>query len=460
MRALKMLSFVLAFMTLMAGAMAAFEVSELRYGSASQERAQDVVASLTFTNKEAGKNIQNISLAFVGNAKYQISPTSELVNLAMDDSASLSVPAYVPLDLDAVDSNGKPIAVNIGTATVTVRYSDSTTESKTMSVYMQAENKLEFNSDSTIAIGDQDAVRLRDNKEYDGVRRDDKITLSVVLENKFSGSGDCDEEGEDCDIEDIELELSPENSDFDDDSTDFNDMRSGDEDTETLSFDIPDDVDDDDYDFELFVVGTDENGARHGDHLEFTLTVEVPRDEVLISSATVSPSELSCLARKASLRVSIENTGTDDQDRAAILIDSPRLDLKQSIYNIVLDEGDLETKTFDLILPNDVEPGVYYITVIANYDNTKESDRQSATLVIKECVTEPVDDEEDVTPDEDEDDSNVEVITIPPTTGLVIGEDKEKDSFLNSEAYVLLLAGVFIVALLMFFILIVLLLKR
>jgi hypothetical protein len=237
-------------------------------------------------------------------------------------------------------------------------------------------------------------------------------------------------------------------------------MRSGDEDTETLSFDIPDDVDDDDYDFELFVVGTDENGARHGDHLEFTLTVEVPRDEVLISSATVSPSELSCLARKASLRVSIENTGTDDQDRAAILIDSPRLDLKQSIYNIVLDEGDLETKTFDLILPNDVEPGVYYITVIANYDNTKESDRQSATLVIKECVTEPVDDEEDVTPDEDEDDSNVEVITIPPTTGLVIGEDKEKDSFLNSEAYVLLLAGVFIVALLMFFILIVLLLKR
>ena len=222
-------------------------------------------------------------------------------------------------------------------------------------------------------------------------------------------------------------------------------MNSESEDVESLSFDVPDDVKEDDYDFDIYVTGDDENGARHGEFWTFTLEVEVPDDEITITDAYVNPSRIDCDVKHVTLKVEIENSGTDDQRKAAIEIDSPRLDLQDSIYNIDIDEGDSDTKTFDISLPDDVDPGTYFITVSSFYDNNKESDVDSVQLIVEECYEEPVVDDDIDWEEEEEDNTEVNIIEVPPSTGVIVGEEKEA-SFFESGSYTLLLGGLFLIA--------------
>jgi len=177
----------------------------------------------------------------------------------------------------------------------------------------------------------------------------------------FSDNGDCQDEGTNCDIEDVEVTVESRDSDLDvDEDIDFDTIRADRNDMEQLSFEIPDDIDEDDYDIEMFLTGTDENGARHGDYWTFTLDVEVPDNELVISSYDLFPSQIDCNVNKVTLSVTLENTGTSDQDRGAILIESARLDIKESIYRIEIDSEDRITKTFDLALPDDLIQTIFH----------------------------------------------------------------------------------------------------
>lgn len=458
---------MLVFLITIASAFATFEVSTVSFGSDSQERAQDVSTSVIITNKETSRDITDVSISFNGADKYDIADvTSTGLALIENDTETMTLQGYVPLDLDAVDSKGKKVAINIGTIDVEVTYDDATTETKSVSVSMEAENLLEFNTDSKITFEDGDDSKLKDGKSYDDISRDEKVTIDLVIENKFDNNGDCSDPDDygDCDIEDIELEFEPDDSDWDDETIDYNDLGAEKEDTESFSFTVPDDIDEDDYDFELWVIGTDENGALHGEWMQFTLEVVVPDDDISITDAYFSPSTVECGINHITLKVMIENTGTDDQSKAAIEIDSPRLDLQDSIYNIDIDEGDSETYTFDISIPEDTEPGTYYVTVETFYNNNDESNLASVSLIVEDCQEDYVDDEdidweEDETDTEDNSNTDVNIIEVPPSTGVIVGEEKEP-SFFESNAYTLLLVALFLVALLMFFIMLIVLLRK
>ncbi|MFH2020057.1 MAG: hypothetical protein ABIJ34_01470 [archaeon] len=454
MKASRIFTFMLVFALLITGALA-FSVSEAKLGGESQERFSSVSTTISVTGTDSAKTVKNITATFNAESKYQLK-----ISAVSASAGTFVLGGYVPKDLDAVDSKGKIISPKISDMTVTVIYTDNTTESTVVPVNMQAENKLAFASGTTITIADKSSSKLRDEKDFDEVRRGDKITMDFEAENKFSSSGDCPVDGDDCTIESVDLNFVAGNSDFDDDDLSFGDLKSDRKSTESLSFTVPDDVEDDDYDFDVYMVGTDENGAKHGDFMSFTLTIDVPRDEVTVTDAFVTPSELVCTARRATLKVLLENTGRDDQDKAAVEIESSILDIKDSKYNIAIDQGDTSTQTFDLYLPADVMPGVYYISVQSFTDNSDESDIGTATLTIKECTTPQVpDDNEDTTPPEDDSNTDVNIIEVPPTSGVIVG-DKKEDNFFASPAYLFLLIGVFLLALLMFFVLIVLILRK
>ena len=459
----KIAMIMLVFLITIASAFAVSPVaSNVLFGDDNQERGLSVDATVVVTNYNT-LDVKHIEVtSFTGSTKYAFSGADIDVTESAENVSSVSISAFVPLDFDAVDNKGKKSSFKIGDATLTVTYTDDTTEDIVVPLYMEAENLLEFHSDSKITI-ESDESKLRDGKSYADVKRDDEIILEIVIENKFDNNGDCNDASDygDCDINDITVELEPDQSDFDVYSADFSDLGSDSTDTETLSFSVPDDVSKDDHDFDLYVTGTDENGALHGDTLTFTLEVDVPRDEVTITDAYINPSSIDCDIRHVTLKVSLENTGTDDQNRAAIEIDSSRLDIKESLYNIELDEGDKITKSFELSLPDDVEPGSYYVTVDSFYDNSKESDTASAQLIIRECVDDTIPNDEDIDWEDPEDDSNTEVniIEVPPSTGVIVGEQKEP-SFFESNSYTLLLGFLFIIALLMFFIMLIVILKK
>ncbi|MBT4023238.1 hypothetical protein HN789_02950 [archaeon] len=458
----KIAMIMVVFLLTLASALAVDPVaSSVLLGGEDQERGQTVSTIVYVTNYNT-LDVKHIDVtSFTGNAKYVVTDISEDVTETAENVTSVSISAYVPLDFDAVDAKGKKTSFSIGAATLTVTYTDDTTDDISVPLSMEAENLLEFHSDSRITIGDEGDSKFRNDKSYDDVNRDDKIVLDITLENKFDNNGDCDDPDDygDCEIQDIEVELEADDSDFDDENVDFNDMNSESEDVESLSFDVPDDVKEDDYDFDIYVTGDDENGARHGEFWTFTLEVEVPDDEITITDAYVNPSRIDCDVKHVTLKVEIENSGTDDQRKAAIEIDSPRLDLQDSIYNIDIDEGDSDTKTFDISLPDDVDPGTYFITVSSFYDNNKESDVDSVQLIVEECYEEPVVDDDIDWEEEEEDNTEVNIIEVPPSTGVIVGEEKEA-SFFESGSYTLLLGGLFLIALLMFFVLLVVILKK
>ncbi|MEK6916125.1 MAG: hypothetical protein AABW92_00110, partial [Nanoarchaeota archaeon] len=305
---------------------------------------------------------------------------------------------------------------------------------------------------------DRSDKSLDDGDSFDKVSKGDNIVIDLEVENRFDNNGNCDEPDDygDCEIQDIEGELEPNDSDFDDDSASFGDLKADKAAIEVLSFNVPSDIDEDDYDFELWVTGEDENGALHGEFMEFTLEVTVPDDEITVVTASLSPSILLCGETLTTLKVVIENTGLDDQDKASIFVISSKLGIRQEVYNIVIDEGDRVTKTFDLTLPSNLKTGEYVIAIEANYNKNVQTDLDSVVLTVTDCTTTTT----PTTPATPTDDSNtqVNVVDTQPSTGVIYGQ--EKDSFFDSPLYLMLLGGLLLVAILMFGILVVAILRK
>lgn len=463
MKNLKLMALLLILFTIgLAGAGATLEFSDVKLGGTNQDRGENTSASITITNK-GPLTIEDLELSFPGtNTKHQLSGSFSALTIAPNASITMTVKGFVPFDLDAVDASGRKISEDIGDINVKGTYTNNTEVSKTANLLMEAKSNLIFGSDSELLINDKTKKSLRDEKEFD-IERDDDIKVSVQLRNLFDDKGDCDDDGTNCDFTDIEGNIESDDSDIDmDESFDTDSIDADDEETESFSFDIPDDLDEGDYDIEMYIVDEDEHGARHGDRWTFTLTLEVPRDEITIKSFDLSPESLSCNDRKTTLSITLKNTGSDDQEDVSIFIDSTKLDIRDSIYNIELDEGDTVTKTFDLTVPDKLAAGNYYIQIVANVESDEETDRESATLVVSPCVSTqpPV-----VTPPKNNattpGDSNTEVkvIEVPSTSGVIYGKEKQA-GFLDSPSFVLVLAGVLFIALLLLIILVVILLKK
>ncbi|MCM2326158.1 MAG: hypothetical protein NDI94_06860, partial [Candidatus Woesearchaeota archaeon] len=273
----KSIMFLLVFLITLAGAFATIEVTDVKLGGDSQQRGETATVDVSVKNAGA-TTLSDFNVSFSGvAAKYNAKAVSVPSTIAPGATAVVKVQALVPLDFDAVDADGKKTGFNIGN--VIFDGNNGTAQVKTVALFMEAENNLKFTSASRIKFSDEDE-KLRDGKTYDNVNRGDTVTLEVEIENSFSDNDDCQDDGTNCDIENIELNLEPNDSDFDDDSDDMSDISAEDEDATTLSFDVPDDIDEDKYDFDLYILGEDENGALHGELMTFTLDIEVERNEI------------------------------------------------------------------------------------------------------------------------------------------------------------------------------------
>ena len=469
---------IILFVQTSVSAFAQLSVPAVDLGGSGQERAEYTSKTVSITNN-GDDTITDIEVAFESvNSDYDVTYTLSDNETVAGASVDLTVTGYVPLYFDAVNSKGQKVAFTLGTVKVdAINDSNGQSLSFEVSLSMEAENLLDF-SESDILYVDNDNddkdKSLDDGDSFSEVRRDQDVTISVEVENKFDNDGDCDDPDDygDCTIEDVEIEFEPDDSDFDDDTFDVGDVDSEDTEAESFSFDIPDDVDEDNFDFELWVIGDDENGARHGEYLKFTLEVEVPRDQITIKDAYLNPESIDCDQGHVTLRVNVENTGSRDQDEVVIKVKSDRLGVNMLSYPdyIDLEEEDDATESFDISLPEDVNPGLYNFIVTSYYDGDEESDTESISLEIRECEFDFDDDDDDDVFDDDDDDefddddsnTDVNIIEVPPSTGVIYGDDKvdEKVSFYDTPQYLLLLGGLFLFALLIFFVLLVVLLRR
>ena len=237
------ISFMILSLISVFSGLAQLSVPQVKLGSDLDDRNTTVSVVVTVTNI-GPSTVQNLAVTFPGaSSKYGLRGSLSATSLAPNASAELTVSGFIPPDLDAVDSNGNKISVNIGSVQVAGLQDGN--------VLMEAQNELEFSSGSEIKIN-SDVKALRNDRDYKEIRRNDNIELTVEIENRFSDSGDCQEEGTNCDIDDIDARIRSSNSALDvDESLSFSSLSARDTDSDKITFDIPDDIDDRSYDVNM-----------------------------------------------------------------------------------------------------------------------------------------------------------------------------------------------------------------
>ncbi|MEM3374771.1 MAG: hypothetical protein QXE31_06185 [Candidatus Woesearchaeota archaeon] len=443
--------------------LSSLDISDITLGSDTQERAKNTTTTINIKNIGDSK-LSLLSLSFNGDSKYNLKYNLSKSEINPNETIQLTIQGYVPLDFDAVNSKGKKTSFKISDFTISGKYQNNSDYSITRSLFMQAENKLRITTGSKILINDEEKT-LRNERSYD-IKRSDKIELKIELENRFSTSGDCEKDSSDCAIDDIELTLESRNSDLDvEKDISYSKLNPNKKSSKSITFTIPDDLDEDEYTLDIWLIGEDENGALHGDYWEFTLNLELPDDEVSITNVNLFPEELNCNERNFRLDVSIKNTGKDDQDEVSIWVDSTKLDIMDSIENILLDENEKTTKSFFLKTPTNIKPGIYPILVRANVNNDDETDREVVYLKINPCnttQTQPTqqnNQQTNITNNQNTNNQNQDsnVIEIPPTQ-IIYGT--EKSNFFESKEFIYILIGFIVISVILLLILVAILAKR
>jgi len=344
----------------------------------------------------------------------------------------------------------------VGTTTCNITVDDSD-GGKATAVFT-----INVNRKSMLSIKDLDVYvddkkqDLDDGEEIDKeAKPESNIKFDFVIKNLF------DEDIDDIEIEDISItviikdiddgsDLEEETREFDLDAEERSSIKS-------VEFELPTDVEQDDYEVEVIVEG-EEKGSNIKHRVEWTLTLKVEKEkhDMKLKRAEFDQTTLSC-DRETRFNVRLVNFGRSDEDEIILTIENSALGINIKQEDIDIDEGDDWSRSFTITVPDDVSPGTYKVVTKMYYDKSDYYDKEfelnaygSTNLIIKKCVvTTPVEEEEEEEVPEDEG----EIIIVEPTEGEE-GEGKEAPtggevtreiSFMDTSLYLVLLVATVVI---------------
>lgn len=185
------------------------------------------------------------------------------------------------------------------------------------------------------------------------------------------------------------LESIDDGEDLEDESNEF-DLRPVRSKTETLTYDIPQKVDDGDYTLRLTVEGEDENSTEY--NIEQTLILEVKKDKhaIAIEKASLDSDTLDC-TRTTSLNVKLTNYGRDEEDKVTLQIVNSALGLNVKEENLDLTEDLFSddssyTKVVAIKVPDTLKAEIYPIEISVFYDDDNLDDTKTVNLEVEDCT--------------------------------------------------------------------------
>lgn len=413
---------------------------EINIGDEAQARNEQIQHTFNVENK--GDHAETVDLALSGvSTKYNAQLSTTQFNLQPGQIQQVVLTLDIPDDQDSgIQTIGR----------VQLTYNQAT---ENVPIKLETETKLEITKIEVDVNGDSEGDLTSDGDTLSHeIKPGDDVEFDVFVKNTYSDSIENDD---DFKIEDIEITLEPADDEFDEENTDGSlSLKVDKENNEKISFKVPDKIDEGDYDFDVTVEGQeDESGATHTVTWTVTLTVEKDKHDIRISEARLGTSTLKCL-RSTELRVTIGNFGSEDEEKAALVILAPDLGINENIMNIELDEDQDEsenefTKTVSINLDDDFAAGSYPITIKLFRNNDNEVEQKILNLKVENCPApapeEPVDNTEVViTPPAGSTQDNG-ASTTPSTTDVV---ETVESSFTNSTAFIMILAGINLVVLL------------
>src|SRR3989344_1127216 len=267
-------------------------------------------------------------------------------------------------------------------------------------VSAQTASMLKINSFKAYVNGDKDSGT-------GDVKAEDTVEIEFDVENIFPKTGGLD-------IEDIEVTAFIDGIDGDDgldpdDEPDEFDLEPGDEESVTLEFSIPLEVEDKSFDLKIEVRGTDTNNTVHTITEERTIKVDKETHELLLRRAELLTSNLKC-SRNTQVDLNIVNIGTSKED-VVVRVTNVELGLAfQDSFEMDDDPFDSDSKyskSIPLTVSKDAEASEYQINVRATYDKGGRFVEKNLPLNVEAC--------EPAKPATQQQDTTV-VVQQPPTT--------------------------------------------
>ncbi len=259
--------------------------------------------------------------------------------------------------------------------------------------------------------------------------------------------------------------VEDENDDEIDDSSSFtldagDDYRDVRDDVE-FTFRMPLDANDGDkFYVQAKAVGTDENDDEHvATFVSDAIEIKKERHKLEVYRFDLVPDEVSC-QRSFVIDFGVRNKGRSNEDDVMLKIVNSDLGINiiRSLPELDRDYDDKDNKyeeTFEIRIPDNVQPGTYIISYELRYDNDNEYITGTKSLVIKTCsikqpVKQPTTTNESETQGSEKTEIAVQYTNTgeeTPETSVVVpaaqAEEEKQESKLNTTFYILL--GVVIV---------------
>lgn len=317
-----------------------------------------------------------------------------------------------------------------------------------MNTAYAARQALEF-SDVDVKVGSKTSKNLRDRDTInEEAEPGDNVEFRIEIKNNFTSV-------ENLEIEDITVDATIEGIDDGDDldeeiSSDFN-LRAGRDKRVTLKFQVPLEVEEDEFDVIIRAEGDDENSTNQ--EIEMRLKLEVEKESHLLKITKISlrPSEVSCNRKNVQLSTTVINIGNEDEEDVTLQVSNTDLEIniEENVGELTAEPNEDESrisKVYRFNAPEDAEAGSYPITFIALYDDNRRKAEETAELTISDCPTAKPNQGENNSIEEDKEEEEVKVITPPPTTGKTIAPVVQpetpqntivtQESFLKSNTFI------------------------
>lgn len=437
---MKKLALFLVMAVMMAISASAVQITGVTFGGENQDRVANVVATFKIVNNNSA-TLSGIVLAKEAGAeaaKYDIKFSGVPTTLAANAEATITANATIPLDhagVDSIDLKEKALKIGVVRVTGTV---GATQDTATSDVTMQAVNQLQIKK-ARVECNTK-SQSLDDGDRVENLKPGEQCTLDIEVENNFDDSDRDNKKIGDITMESIDITVDSSESDLDiDDSDDLDDLDAGDKDSLSFDMDIDEEADDGSISVSIRVSSRDENGALHGEPLDFRLEVERLTHDIQIRKIDVSPSVVSaCEASNVKITAHILNQGKRNEDEIAVEAKAVDLKFSKKVENVELDKDDSTVLNFDMPVPANTKPGVVRVDVDTFFDLVAPSNTGSFDLTVESCETEPV-----VTVPKTET-TTQPTVTTPKTTvtvpsGSTQAAPKKTSSFTESKAYLALL---------------------
>ena len=423
--------------------------SVLNLGSSTQERGTTIIGNFEIENTgvEGDDTLTGMKVSFDAAGSYDGEITfstsqsgtyeSELTisSLSPGNKQTVYVKTTIPAEMKGGISD-------IGDINV-----ESDQVSGSFDLKVQTRSNLDFyDLDIQVESGTDNNV----HEEEDGYTIDKnakpgtEVEITFKLKNTFTSS-------EDIEIEDIEVEIILEGMGDDDEQEEVIEVKDIDADDKSKSysvtFDIPYQLNEENYDLTFRVEGTDKNNAKHSFTKTYGINVVKDSHDIVIKQASASPSRIKA-GQSSAVKIEIVNIGDNGEDDVVINIKNDALNINAEKKDIELseyiDDDDKYSHTFNINIPEGTTAGTYYLTIDVYYDDDTHADTQELEITVYE---------DSATDDKEDEPDDVEVI-IPDTTDDTSEDDSqitetyEEDFFSNGTTNILLIVGIVVVLIL------------